>query len=227
MEGNKLYYTRTLPCINELYLESECVNGGSYDFETILLYSPKNEEGKSVLPAGAFYIDQKKYDEIIEKHCKGLPYYWRFPYRSEIYPKGKEWKELQRKHKENPADPDISKEYEDTLEYMRRDKLWQEYYSRLTEIEGKRQAKKITGPEAKKRKDALAKKYECQRRSHEREAVRFMCAFYGPTVVRGYYDKVKKYYDANKAERPEDDYSLALEEAENFKLFENNYRNDQ
>lgn len=224
MEGNKLYYTRTLPCINELYLESECVNGGSYDFETILMHSPKNEEGRSILPTGAFYIDKKKYDEIIEKHCKGLPYYWRFPYRSEIYPKGEEWEQLQIKYKNNPDDKEIKEEYEDTIEYMRRDKLWEEYRTRLQDIDEKRDRNEINAKEAKKQRDALAKKFECQRRSHERETISFAAAFWGPTYIKGYFDKVKLYYEGNAPEGI--DYSLAKSDAEVFKRFESNIKNN-
>lgn len=231
MDSNKLYNSRTHPCLNELYYEAECLNGEKYDFDTVSKYSPKNEQGRTLLPTGAFYIDRKKFDEIIGKYCKGLPYYWRFPYRSEIYPKGEEWKTLQREYKKNPKDPVITEEYEQAVEYRRRDKLWKEYHSQLTKIEKDRKDKKITGPEAKKLKDKLAKKYECQRRSNERESLQLICAFYGPTIVRGYYDKVKMYYDSarilDNVERKENDYSLAIDEADYFKEFENNYNSRQ
>lgn len=222
MNGEKLYKERTLPCLNELYAAAECVNGKTYTFDQLHEYAPyMQEEGKRVLPTGAFYIDKKLYDEIVEKHSKRLPYYWRFPYRSEIYPKGKAWEELKRKHEENPDDKDIAQEYENTLEYMRRDALWKDYYKRLCDIDEKRKNKEITGPEAKKMRDDLAKEFDCQHRSNERESIGFMCAFYGPTFVRGYFDKVKTYYEGKSPE--EKDYSLAQSDAKVFMEFEKGF----
>ena len=221
MDGNKLYKERTLPCLNELYSSSECVNGKRYTWEQIFEHSPlSDEENKRVIPTGAFYIDKDVYDEIIAKHSKGLPYYWRFPYRSEIYPKGEEWEELQRKYEANPEDEEIKEQYLDTLEYMRRDELWNDYYKRLRDIQSKRDANQIDGREAKKQRDALAKEFNCQHRSHERESIQFTCAFYGPTVVRGYFDKVKTYYNGDQPE--ETDYSMAKTDADTFRGFEKN-----
>lgn len=226
MNGEKLFKERTLPCLNELYANAECVNGKTYTFDQIHEHAPyMQEEGKRVLPTGAFYIDKAKYDEIIEKHSKRLPYYWRFPYRSEIYPKGKDWEELKQKHKDNPDDKEITQQYEDTLEYMRRDKLWKDYYKRLCDIDEKRKNDEISGPEAKKMRDALAKEFDCQHRSNERESIGFMCAFYGPTIVRGYFDKVKMYYNGNKPEG--EDYSLAHSDAAVFTKFEEELNSTQ
>lgn len=221
MNGDKLYKQRTLPCLNELYAASECVNGKTYTWDQVFENAPYMENNKKrTVPTGAFYIDREKYDAIIAKHSKRLPYYWRFPYRSEIYPKGEEWEELKRKYKENPDDEEIKKEYQDTLEYMRRDKLWDNYYKQLRAIDKKKDAGKITAKEAKSQRDALAKKFNCQHRSHERESIQFVCAFYGPTVSRGYFDKVKLYYKGNVPEGT--DYSLANTDAETFRNFEKN-----
>lgn len=221
MDGNKLYKERTLPCLNELYASSECVDGKTYTWDQIFEHAPyMNDDHKKMVPTGAFYIDKDKYDEIVAKHSKKLPYYWRFPYRSEIYPKGEEWEKLQRRYKEAPDDEETKKEYLDTLEYMRRDRLWDDYYKRLCDIQSKRDAKQIDAKEAKKQRDALAKEFNCQHRSHERESIQFTCAFYGPTVVRGYFDKVKMYYQGSTPEGT--DYSLAKSDAEAFKGFEKN-----
>jgi hypothetical protein len=223
MDGNKLYKERTLPCLNELYAASECVDGKTYTWDQIFEYSPyMEEEGKKMIPTGAFYIDRKKYDEIVEKYSKRLPYYWRFPYRSEIYPKGEEWEELQRKYRENPEDEEIKKEYLDTVEFMRRDQLWEDYHKRLCDIQVKKDAKEIDAKEAKKQCDALAKEFNCQHRSRERESIQFTCAFYGPTIVRRYFDKVKKYYNGLAPEGT--DHSLAKSDAEAFSGFEKNIK---
>ena len=225
MNGNTFYKKRILPCLNELYSVSECINGKKYSFDQLFEYAPymKEEDNKKTLPVGAFYIDNETYDKIIAKHSKGLRYYWRFPYRSEIYPKGEEWEELKSKYQNNPEDKEIAKKYEDTIEYMRRDELWHNYYSRLCEINKKRENKEISGPEAKKMRDALAKEFKCQHRSYERESISFACAFYGPTLSREYYDKVKMYYEGKTPEGI--DYSLAYNDANVFIKFEENVSN--
>lgn len=221
MNGNKLYKERTLPCLNELYSLSECIDGKTYTWDQIFKNAPyMDKNNKKMIPTGAFYIDKDKYDKIIAKYSKKLPYYWRFPYRSEIYPKGEEWEELQLKYKQNPNDKEIKKEYFDTVEYMRRDQLWEDYYKRLCDIHSKKENKQITSKEAKKQCDALAKEFKCQRRSHERESIQFTCAFYGPTVIRGYFDKVKMYYNGSVPDGV--DYSLAKSDAGVFKEFEKN-----
>ena len=221
MNGNKLYKERTVPCLNELYAASECVNEKTYTWDQLFENAPfDNTERKRAIPTGAFYISKDKYDEIIEKHSKRLPYYWRFPYRSEIYPKGEEWEELQRKYKENPDNDKIKKEYLDTVEYMRRDLLWKNYYKKLTEIQSQKDSGQINGKEAKKQRDALAKEFGCQRRSNERESIQFICAFYGPTVVHDYFEKVKVYYNGSTPDST--DYSRAKYEAEIFIGFEKN-----
>lgn len=222
MNGNSFYKKKILPCLNELYSSSECINGKTYSFDQLFEYAPimKEKDDKKTLPCGAFYIDSEKYDNIKKKYQKGLPYYWRFPYRSEIYPKGEEWEQLQKDYQNNPNDEKIAKEYKDTIEYMRRDALWKDYYKRLCEIDNRRKSKEITGPEAKKLRDALAKEFNCQHRSRERESIDYVCAFYGPTITHDYYDKVKKYYEGNPPE--EKDYSLAKFDANVFKKFEEN-----
>ena len=225
MDGNKLYKERVLPCLNELYLYSECVDGKTYDYCQIFENAPREKDtNKKEIPTGAFYITKEKYDEIIAKYSKGLPYYWIFPYRSEIYPKGEEWEQLQIKYKNNPDDKEIKEEYEDTIEYMRRDKLWEEYRTKLQAIDEKRDRNEINAKEAKKQRDALAKEFGCQRRSHEREAISFTAAFWGPTYTKGYFDKVKLYYEGNAPEGI--DYSLAKSDAEVFKRFESNIKNN-
>jgi hypothetical protein len=224
MNGNKLYKERILPCLNELYATSECIDCGTYTWDMLFEYAQleKNSDKKEI-PTGAFYISKEKYDEIIAKYSKGLPYYWRFPYRSEIYPKGEDWEQLQLRYKNNPNDEELKKEYEDTIEYMRRDKLWDEYYSRLSDIDERRNKKEIDGKTAKKLRDALAKEFNCQRRSNERESISFTAAFWGPTYIRDYFEKVKLYYEGRKPEGT--DHSLAKHDAEVFKGFEKNIRN--
>lgn len=223
MNGNKLHKERILPCLIELYTNSECVDGKTYSWDTLFENAPLEKDGvKKELPTGAFYISKEKYDEIIAKHSKGLPYYWRFPYRSEIYPKGEDWEQLQLRYKNNPDDEELKKEYEDTIEYMRRDKLWDEYYSRLSDIDERRNKKEIDGKTAKKLRDALAKEFNCQRRSNERESISFTAAFWGPTYTRDYFEKVKLYYEGKKLDGI--DHSLAKHDAEVFKGFEKNIK---
>lgn len=225
MKSEKLYKERIFPCLNELYLNSECIDGDTYDYDTLFKNSPYEKDrvdksSRKTIPAGAFYISREKYEEIIAKYSKGLTYYWKFPYRSEIYPKGDEWEALQNKYRNNPDDEELKKEYEDTLEYMRRDKLWDDYYSRLRDIDKKRENKEIDSKIAKKMRDALAKEFGCYRRSHDREALSFVAAFWGPTCSKEYFERVKLYYNGQSAEGV--DYSLAKSEADIFRKFKEN-----
>jgi hypothetical protein len=106
---------------------------------------------------------------------------------------------------------------------MRRDKLWDEYYSRLSDIDERRNKKEIDGKTAKRLRDALAKEFNCQRRSNERESISFTAAFWGPTYIRDYFEKVKLYYEGKKLDGM--DHSLAKHDAEVFRGFEKNIRN--
>lgn len=117
MNGNKLRKERILPCLAELYANSECVDGEMYSWDMLFENAPlEKDSGKKELPTGAFYISKEKYDEIIAKRSKGLPYYWRFPYRSEIYPKGEDWEQLQLRCRNNPDDEELKKEHEAALQ---------------------------------------------------------------------------------------------------------------
>lgn len=231
---NKLWNERVIPCLNEMYLGSDNVFGEKFSFEDILKYcpKPKNDGKYEGMILSAFYLSMEDYRKILDKHTKNFRYYWRFPYRSEIYKQGEEFEQLKKDYEANPENEELKKEYNWTVECARRDKLWKEYRSQLEALWVSREKNEITLKELHKGETELAKKYDCQRRSRDKEAVEFTVMNYSPNSNKEYVELVKKYFGSHEPYTPvENEKSYwnehAFVDAQVAKEFFNNYKNNK
>ena len=200
----ELWENRVLPCLNEMYLKSESFFDFPVDFEKTNQYAPYGDgfDGKKERRSiyGCFYLSMEDYRKILDKHTKNFRYYWRFPYRSEMYKKDEEFEQLKKDYEANPENAELKEEYEWTLECMEHDKLWNEYYSQIKPLWDAYEKKEITLKECHKKEAELAKKYGCQRRSYDKEKVEFTVMDFSPNSNKEYFEMVRNYYLAGASD---------------------------
>ena len=73
-----------LECYRELYANSTGLNGEVGDFDKLVESATINDKGRKVIPCDDYYIPKDKYNEIVDKHKKGLPKTLRYSFSVSI-----------------------------------------------------------------------------------------------------------------------------------------------
>lgn len=201
METKKLYNTRILPALDEMYELSENIFGlhEKLGYTKILRYCRKDKNGRMELPFEAFLLEESKQKEITAKATKGLRQWWRFPYRTEMTYSDDEIKNMKERLKTLSPDDfeyDILKnKIKHNDEFKRKNALGDAYIKECEELYDKRTNKKITLKEFNKEMNAIAKKYNCYKYSSDVNAVHFETAFCGPNSNREYFLELKGWFE--------------------------------
>lgn len=156
---------RTKECFDKIYGNSKSAFERNFSFDELLEYTPL-KDGKKYVPYEAFYIEQDLFYKFLDDACKGLRWHWRWPRRSEI-------------------DKETGK--------LVVDEEWEEYYAELYKKNEQLDKKVITRKEYNAWENEMAKKYSMQKRSRDREAIRFSVLL-GPSPTTNYemFIKVKE-----------------------------------
>lgn len=193
MTDEELVYKKVIPCLNEMYLESESLFPFSVDFEMIGQYAPViNGERKSVM--GCFYLPKEKYDSIQQKHTKGLETKWVFPYGHEDYKKGEEFEQLKKDYEANPNNEDLEEEYKLTVERMEHDRMWNEYCERFAPVQEAYEKHEISEKQYREEETKIAKECGFVQQSIEKDKVAFNVSGFSPNQNKEYFETVRNYY---------------------------------
>lgn len=195
MTDEELVYKKVIPCLNEMYRESESLFPFIVDFEMVGVYAPViNGERKSVM--GCFYLPKEKYESILKRYTKGLETKWVFPYGHEEYKKGEEFEQLKRNYEANPDNEDLAEEYKMTVERMEHDRMWNEYCEKFAPIQEAYETNKISEKKYHKEEEKIAKECGFIQQSIEKDKVAFNVSGFSPNQNKEYFETVRNYYVA-------------------------------
>lgn len=209
MTKDKLWESRCIPALNEMYAKADTVFDKSelppdfeYTFENILKYAPAIEgDTRCEFPMYAFYLDEETLDEVIARATKRLRTWYAFPYRSEIiYDKEQiaQMKEQVAKLSEDPERNEfeismIQEKIDANPRNKKRHNLWLKYQAEYEANSKALESKEIDRKEYNKRMKALYEKYGCRKRG-DHEMVRFSIWNYAPNTHTEFFGFLKCMY---------------------------------
>ncbi|WP_296864597.1 hypothetical protein [uncultured Methanobrevibacter sp.] len=209
MKVKDLFQERVIPALDKMYKQAanifSCESLGYYEIDRVIKYIKQNidKDYDARFILYCFYLENDEQKKILNEATKYLKYYWRWPYKSQILYSDSQIKEMKNhlaELKEKVGEDDF--EYRDLKEkidnnnrYKKQDKLWKEYYKKLTDLSEQLEKKEITKKEYNKKEAELAKSYGCTKRSRDAEAVYFEIWNYAPTISKEIYEKYLKYWN--------------------------------
>ena len=196
MTDTELMEKRVLPALNTLYKEAESWFQDNdhkvieFDWfkinDVLATIVDEDPEFDTCFILEAFYMDEPKQNEIIEKAAKGLKHTWHWPWKSQIIYSDEDIadmkKELETITDENSIDYVTLKEkIENNDRYKEQDRQWNEYLEKLEKLESALKDKLITRKEFNDEHAKIAQSYGCKWRSFDAERVRFNIWNYSPS----------------------------------------------
>ena len=200
MTDRELMEKRVLPALKTLYNNAESWfqdnNNKVVEFDWLKInevlgniVDNEDPEFDTSFILEAFYMDEDKQNEIIEKAAKGLKHTWHWPWKSQIIYSDEEIADMKKRLAAMTDEKSInSSDYavlEDKIEnnelYKEQDRQWNEYVTKVAKLDSALDEKLITRKEYNNEVSEIARSYGCKWRSFDAERVRFNIWNYSPS----------------------------------------------